>query len=1175
MSEREYIVSLNAGADYNAFNAEMIAGTGKGDIPHRSVDVANARPASKRNTHYNLTDEEAALLKNDSRVYGVTLLPELDPDLAIGFSAVQSGNFTKTTSDSGDFLNWGMRRINEETNPYSGLTTTGGYNYTLDGTGVDIVIQDSGIQADHPEFTDASGASRVQQIDWTAESGIAGMPAQSANYYRDFDGHGTHVAGTAAGKTYGWAKNAKIYSLKVAGLEGSGDSGTGTSATYAFDCIKEWHLAKPVDPTTGARRPTVVNMSWGYLRYYDSVTSMTYRGVSKTGADIDTTTKRWDFGLPPTNNGFRYTTNTRIASVDVDMEELIEAGVHVMVAAGNRSHKVDVEGGADYDNVLVANTGSVNYQRGSSPYSVNAHIVGNVDSSIHSGGLEQKASSSETGPGVSVFAPGTDIMSAVSTTNRFTDGDYPGNSSFKITNISGTSMASPQIAGLLGLWLQLNPGATPAEGLQFIKSKAKSSQLYDSDSNNDYTDTRSLLGSTAGFAFNKFNSATQLTMGTISDTVAGANPTYALTSNLTNVNEGNSVTISLATTNIANGTDVAYVISGVTTDDISESLSGNFTVTDNAATLTINVTADATTEGAETMVVTLVGIGTSVSVTINDTSLTPAVPTYTATPAANEVNEGSTLTVNVATTNVADATTLYWTVSQPDDFAVSSGSFVINSNAGSFTVSPGQDIITEGAETFTASVRLISTSGTIVATTTDITINDTSQNPAGTVYDVTVASGTNEYGTGNKYYIGGFVGPSPILNLIEGSTYTFKQNDVSNATHQLLFSTTPNGTHAGGTEFTTGVTKVGTAGSLGAYTKIIVPTSTPTLYYYCINHPGMGGTANTPDPNAPTYDSIDAPTNANEGDVVTFTVNTQNVGDATTVGYTITGITNADLSVGSLTGNITISSNTGAVAITLAQDSTTEGSETMTLTLDATDSGGNSTGSLTAQTVIADTSLNPTPTYDATPAANNINEGSPLTINVATTNVADATTLYWSVTNASDFATSTGSFVINSDAGSFTVTPTADTTTEGAESFQVQIRTGSTSGTVVDTSDAITINDTSQSPAFNPDYTITVTNSGNSYILSGTDRNGAVSGSNPALAFNSGDNVRFNVNASTSSAHPFYIKTTQSTGTGNQVTGATGQGTTQVDWTTATDGAGSYGYQCSIHFGMWNTITIS
>ena len=99
MSEREYIVSLNKGVDYAAFNQEMIAVTGAGDIPGRSVEVANARPSSERNTHYNLTDEEAAVLANDPRVYGVTLLPELDPNIGIGTSAIQAGDFTKTTLD--------------------------------------------------------------------------------------------------------------------------------------------------------------------------------------------------------------------------------------------------------------------------------------------------------------------------------------------------------------------------------------------------------------------------------------------------------------------------------------------------------------------------------------------------------------------------------------------------------------------------------------------------------------------------------------------------------------------------------------------------------------------------------------------------------------------------------------------------------------------------------------------------------------------------------------------------------------------------------------------------------------------------------------------------------------------------------------------------------------------
>jgi hypothetical protein len=99
-----------------------------------------------------------------------------------------------------------------------------------------------------------------------------------------------------------------------------------------------------------------------------------------------------------------------------------------------------------------------------------------------------------------------------------------------------------------------------------------------------------------------------------------------------------------------------------------------------------------------------------------------------------------------------------------------------------------------------------------------------------------------------------------------------------------------------------------------------------------------------------------------------------------------------------------------------------------------------------------------------------INEGVAGTINVTTVGVADGTTLYWTINNVttsnSDFTATSGSFTITSNAGSFTITPTADITTEGAETFTVQIRTGSTSGTVVATTSSITVNDTSITSPF-------------------------------------------------------------------------------------------------------------
>ena len=234
---------------------------------------------------------------------------------------------------------------------------------------------------------------------------------------------------------------------------------------------------------------------------------------------------------------------------------MIDAGIHVCIAAGNRSHKIDIAAGDDFANFMAANTGSVEYQKGSSPSDDEAHIVGSIDSAAHSGGLEQKATYSEAGPGVSIYAPGTDIMSAMSTTNKFgantLNNPYPGNAAFLINNISGTSMASPQVAGMLALWLQINPDATPAQAKAFISTTAKTAQLYDTASVVDYTDTRSLLGSTNRFAFNKFNSNVQMRLVLqLQKQQQAAAATYALSSSSAAVNEGSAFTITLTTTNI-------------------------------------------------------------------------------------------------------------------------------------------------------------------------------------------------------------------------------------------------------------------------------------------------------------------------------------------------------------------------------------------------------------------------------------------------------------------------------------------------------------------------------------------------------------------------------------------------------------------------------------------------
>ena len=531
---KQYNVALKEGIDYDGFWNDMESDTdgGKLYIPNRAVEFTNERPASLRQCWYLLTDEEAETLRNDDRVYCVEIPPEHRDDIVMMHRTTQTGDFTKTSSDSGAYLNWGLIRSSNSTNVYgTGTTTALNYIYTLDGTGVDVVIQDSGLQVDHPEFLNSVGTTRAQQIDWGSYSG--GAFTQNANHYRDYDGHGTHCAGITAGKTYGWAKEARVYSQKLSGLEGSGDSGTGIDITYAFDAIKTWHTSK-----AGART-TVVNMSWGYGTGYNTVTSLTYRGTSYSDANTtgNSAYRYTNYGLNSSGGSTTtYLANVRIGSVDTDIEEMIAAGIIVCIAAGNRATKIDVSGGTDYNNFVVTDGGTIYYQRGSSPYSDNALMVGSMDSTAYDTTYDQRATYSETGPGVSIWAPGTNIMSATSNTNRWGVGsqNYYLNSSFKQTNISGTSMATPQVAGVAALVLQLNPSYTPAQIKTSLLNTA-GSPLYTTGLTNDYSNTRSLLGSAQKILYTNYNltTTTSTTSTTTSTTSTSTTSTSTSTTSTT------------------------------------------------------------------------------------------------------------------------------------------------------------------------------------------------------------------------------------------------------------------------------------------------------------------------------------------------------------------------------------------------------------------------------------------------------------------------------------------------------------------------------------------------------------------------------------------------------------------------------------------------------------------
>jgi subtilisin family serine protease len=547
--EKEYIVTVHRGVDWKEVHQDIIRDTSfddsvdSGTIPDRACPCVKERPINTRNTHYRLTEEEAHAIRNDPRVLAVQAIDEIpEPEPA----AVQDGIFDRSSSGSGRKDNWGLIRHTSSNNVYGSSLLDQGldYNYVLDGTGVDIVIMDTGIQDGHPEWESRTGLTRLKKINWFTSSGVSGT--QPANFYTDVSGHGTHCAGTMAGKNFGWAKNANIYSITT-----YGNPGNSISFEDAVDCLIGWHNNKPINSSTGLKRPTVVNMSFQYSWYIDTTVTPNQIQLSSDGAGYNINGGRYR-GVNHNDNNRSVLSQTkgvigsgltlrqfgrRIASKDADVEQLIANGIHVSTAAGNDYMKVDRPGGVDYDNYLSFSIfGFPNYMyyhRGASPSAFeggdsyvefsrqdspsssfnNGFDVGAIDNSsqlVNGSYLDRKVNFSNSGPGVDIYAAGDAIISADKSNGGLV---YFHDSDWKQSKKSGTSMASPQVCGMIACILQAHPDWTPGQVKDYMINNSQP-LLYTTNDNDDYTVEASLHGGNNRIAHLPMNGSKKFTYGT-------------------------------------------------------------------------------------------------------------------------------------------------------------------------------------------------------------------------------------------------------------------------------------------------------------------------------------------------------------------------------------------------------------------------------------------------------------------------------------------------------------------------------------------------------------------------------------------------------------------------------------------------------------------------------------
>lgn len=314
-----------------------------------------------------LTSAQLSTLRNDSRVKSVTV------------DHVMTADSTQTDSP------WGLDRLNQRSK-----TLDGRYTYLANGAGVTVFEIDTGIQLTHDEF----GGRAVSGYDFVGRDTVA----------TDCNGHGTHVAGTIAGSTYGVAKQATVVALRALDCDGDGRES---------DFIKALQWVVDHKPAG----PAVVNISAG--------------------------------------------SEERSQPLDDAVAAVIKTGLPVVVAAGN-------------DQMNACET---------SPARTKDAIT--VAASTES---DARASYSNYGSCVDLFAPGSDILSSVIDDVSNSEAAY----------YSGTSMAAPHVAGALARYLEAYPKASPAAARSALIGDATSGAIAGENGSPDKL--LYLRGSTTGAA---------------------------------------------------------------------------------------------------------------------------------------------------------------------------------------------------------------------------------------------------------------------------------------------------------------------------------------------------------------------------------------------------------------------------------------------------------------------------------------------------------------------------------------------------------------------------------------------------------------------------------------------------------------------------------------------------